>query len=98
MQKREISGIGSVAVSVLGWTGIGLVAALFPGGHPPLLAYIFVPIVVGLIPVNVLGLILCRSIRPESGWVKRLVCWGSLLFLTIGLAVVLYAIIIPLAD
>jgi len=96
MQKREVIGIGSLALTVLGWMGIGLVAVLFPGGHPPLLAYVLVPVVVGLIPINVLGLVLTRYIRRENGPMRMFVGWGNLISLAIGFTVVLCAIVISL--
>lgn len=98
MQKREVIAIGSVALSALGWIGIGLVAVLFPGGHPPLLAYLLVPAAVGLIPINVLGLVLTRYIRRENIRIRMFAGWGNLILLAIGLTVVLCAIIIPLTS
>ncbi len=88
--RRFWAGIICVGAAVLGWAAIIIVSWVAPGGHPPLAAYVAVPILVGLLPVNLVGAILsfmaARTVpRPQP----RLVAWlsvaANLVFLFLGL-------------
>jgi hypothetical protein len=70
------TGILCLGASVVGWTVVVLVALLFPGGHPPLSAYVTVP--VGLVADWV-------AVRRGSG--SRALRYGSLVGNGIVLAI-----------
>ena len=56
MQRRHRVGLGCVVAGAIGWAVIVVIAVGFPGGHPPLVAYVAVPVILGLLPVNLIGL------------------------------------------
>jgi hypothetical protein len=55
-----LTGAICLGVSISGWMAILLVALLLPGGHPPLVAYVAVPVVLATIPVSVVGVVASR--------------------------------------
>lgn len=63
-----------------------LVALLFPGGHPPLSAYVTVPVVLATIPISGTGLVAdWVAVRRGSG--SRALRYGSLVGNGIVLAI-----------
>jgi len=48
-------GIACFALGLLGWAAVAIVAFAFPGGHPPLSAYVTVPVMIALLPIHGAG-------------------------------------------
>lgn len=88
MNRALVAGIIAVGAAVLGWAAVIIVASVAPGGHPPLSAYVAVPVLIGLMPVNLAGAILsflAARRRPASRWLAWSAVAANLFFLFIGL-------------
>lgn len=60
-------GATCLAASLAGWMLVLLVAVFLPGGHPPALAYLFVPVALTTTAVSTAGVAASiRSIRTRS--------------------------------
>jgi hypothetical protein len=70
-------GLACLGISVAGWAAIVVVAVFFPGGHPPLAAYVAIPVLLAMIPASAAGLITTGiSLRDGAG--AALLKWVSL--------------------
>ena len=79
---------GCVVLSMLGWSAIIVVAKLYPGGHPPLVAYLLLPVAFVLLPINIVGLVLSvRSWMRHTGRVDKAVTAISVLGNAVSLAI-----------
>jgi hypothetical protein len=84
-------GIGCLATALIGWAAIIIVAVLMPGGHPPLSAYVVVPVILVLFPINLVGFVACLwalLFAEKSSSQKRqhvIVVIGNMTFVAIGI-------------
>ena len=59
--------LACIILGLLGWSAIVLVAKVYPGGHPPLVAYVAIPVLLGLVPINLIGFVMSiRSLMTTS--------------------------------
>ena len=89
MDRTLWIGTTCLAASVAGWITIVLVAILAPGGHPPLSAYVAVPILLASLPLGAVGaaMAVCSLRRGKaSPWLASIVLVGN------GLIVILAAV------
>ncbi len=87
-----LTGAICLGVSISGWIAILLVALLLPGGHPPLVAYVAVPIILATIPVSVVGVVASRmAILGKAS--PPLSSWGLLTGNGLALLCAVYALI-----
>ena len=60
-------GVACLAVSLAGWMLVLFIAVFLPGGHPPAIAYLFVPVALTTTLVSTAGVAASiRSIRTRS--------------------------------
>ena len=59
--RSLVIGLTCLAISTFGWLAILVVAWLWPGGHPPLAAYVSVPVILASLPIGLAGVV-------ASGW------------------------------
>jgi hypothetical protein len=57
MNRLLLIGIVCLSLSLAGWVALILIVWLLPGGHPPLSAYVAVPVILGTIPISAIGVI-----------------------------------------
>ena len=90
MSKLEWGGNICIVAALLAWAAIVLISIAFPGGHPPLSAYITGPIILALLPTNLAGLLMGligvkRGRGVVATWRNVSVVAGNMMFLTIGI-------------
>ena len=84
-------GIGCLAAALAGWAAIVIVAVFMPGGHPPLAAYVSVPVILVLFPTNLIGSVVCLralSAAEKSRSQKRqhaVVAISNMAFVVMGI-------------
>ena len=81
-----------LAAAVAGWIAIVLVAVLAPGGHPPLSAYVAVPILLASLPLGAVGAGMAAwSLRRgrASPWLASIVLIGNGLIAILAAAKIL---------
>ena len=80
--------LSCIIFGLLGWSAIVLVAKIYPGGHPPLVAYVAIPVLLGLVPINLIGVVTSiRSFMTTVGSdkvVAALTLTGNIVFLFVG--------------
>ena len=85
------TGIGCLTAALVGWAAIVVVAVLLPGGHPPLAAYVSVPVILVLFPTNLVGAAVClRALSaPEKSRSHRrrhaVVAIANMAFVVMGI-------------
>jgi hypothetical protein len=70
-------GFVCLGISAAGWAAIVVVAVFFPGGHPPLAAYVATPALLAMIPLGATGLV-ATGISRRGGAGATLLEWTSL--------------------
>lgn len=84
----RIVGLACLAACLLGWMAIVGVAVLLPGGHPPLVAYVAVPVILATLPASSIGLVasvLEMRKGPRRAPLDLAATIGNALLLAVGL-------------
>lgn len=68
MPNASRIGVTCLAASLAGWLLVLVVVLFVRGGHPPAIAYVFVPVALGTLAISAAGAAAgIRSIRTRSG-------------------------------